>query len=129
MFCLQVNVIGDGSDLVFGDPIQWRAEFTPKLYKDGRIKPIQISELNDKGARHYCWLSPSEPFLDANGGVAWTAPEHGAFVYLFHDEPLSSAEQDRLFPIRLHSNDELARCLLCFVARERASCRAVCRTG
>ena len=45
--CVQANVIGSGTDLVFSRPEPWRAEFTHALHSTKRIQRITIADLFD----------------------------------------------------------------------------------
>ena len=64
----------------------------------GRIQPITIEELVEKGVRHFCWIVPGEELFSKRGD-RWVPAPHGAFMYLFHDQPLDSDPKDCFFPI------------------------------
>jgi len=99
---VQANAVAQGNALYFSERQWWRPEFTTYLARQGRFQEITIQQMRDQGARHFCWVRPSEQ-LEAGSGKnkeIWTFPsELGAFVYLFHDDPNVSSAQDCFFSI------------------------------
>lgn len=89
--------------LQFGDPQKWKLEWTRELHKFGRFQPITIPQLQDTGAKYFCWLRPGEQIP---GGPA---NRHGGFVYLFHDNVIEEdpalTSYDRFFAV-LGGEDE-----------------------
>lgn len=49
------------------------------------------------GARHFAWVHAGETLFGSPG--AWQPAMHGAFVYLFRDDPTECSQQDVFFPI------------------------------
>jgi hypothetical protein len=96
---LAANAIGEGDTLCFGAPRPWRAEYTNKLIEENRFQPITLSNMLSAGARHFAWIHAGETLVGSPG--AWEPAEHGAFVYLFHDDPTENRQQDLFFPLAL----------------------------
>ena len=97
--------------LIFGGHRRCRHEWTEALVRAGRFAPVTIRPLLDRGATHFCWLTPNEKLKDADGTPLRYQPtgtEEGAFVYLFHTKSLDfeknppserSLQLARFFPI------------------------------
>lgn len=95
---------GEETALQFGEPQQWRPEWTGDLFKAGRFQPITLPFLKEQGAEWFCWINPGEQI--PNGPRS----EHGAFVYLFHENPLEQDPEaikfDRIFHILDKGDDD-----------------------
>jgi len=94
---LAANAIGEGDSLYFGAPQPWRAEYTNKLVAENRFQPVTLSNMLSAGARHFAWIHAGETLLGSPG--PWEPAAHGAFVYLFHDDPTAANPQDIFFPV------------------------------
>jgi len=94
---LAANAIGEGSDLCFASPQPWRAEYTNKLVAENRFQPVTLSNMLNAGARHFAWIHAGETLVGSAG--PWEPAVHGAFVYLFHDDPTGTSSQDIFFPV------------------------------
>mmetsp|Transcript_111388 Transcript_111388/g.311315 ORF Transcript_111388/g.311315 Transcript_111388/m.311315 type:complete len:463 (+) Transcript_111388:133-1521(+) len=95
----------DVGALHFAEPRMWCHEWTAALAEMGRFQKITLKSVRDTGARMYMWLRPQEVIEGADGNPFPLQPDapHGAFVYLFHDDILSTDEVeialDRYFAV------------------------------
>ena len=98
--CIQANAIGIGTGLLFSAPQLWKADFTEALHEAKRIQPVTLQEFRQKGARYFCWVHAGET-LEASKGPdrTWTVSQHGAFIYLFSENPLERNANDIYFSI------------------------------
>jgi hypothetical protein len=91
------NAIGGGDDLRFGAPEKWRSEYTSTLIEHRRFQPVTLENLKGAGAKWFAWIHAGETLLGPTG--TWTPTQHGAFVYLFHDDASEVSERDVFFSI------------------------------
>ena len=90
-----------GGGLAFEDPAPWNPAFSAAL--DGRWHPIKVAFLRNKGVKLFAWINPGE-VLTSMRGVEWRVCEHGAFVYLFHEDLQQEDERDMFFCIKAQTN-------------------------
>eukprot|EP00428_Durinskia_dybowskii_P036589 CAMPEP_0170270042 /NCGR_PEP_ID=MMETSP0116_2-20130129/34965_1 /TAXON_ID=400756 /ORGANISM="Durinskia baltica, Strain CSIRO CS-38" /LENGTH=464 /DNA_ID=CAMNT_0010521233 /DNA_START=66 /DNA_END=1457 /DNA_ORIENTATION=+ len=96
---------GDVGTVHFAEPRKWLPEWTAALVEQGRFQKITWRALKEVGARMYLWLRPHEVIEAADGNPLPFQPEvpYGGFVYLFHDNLLSTDEVevalDRYFAV------------------------------
>jgi len=91
-----VMAVSLGSGLQFGQPNKWKANYSSSLGK--RWQPVTAPLLLKAGAKIFAWINPGES-LKAGGGEPWVVCKHGAFAYLFHDDPGVEDERDVYFAI------------------------------
>jgi hypothetical protein len=95
----------DTGGMSFGEPRRWRREWTGSLVELGRFQTVTMKALRQMGAQYYCWLRPSEIIESSDGSPQFIQPEveHGGFVFLFHDNMLSTdpceLALNRYFPV------------------------------
>lgn len=93
--------------LQFSEPRLWAPEWSSSLVAQGRFQRITIQSLVEMGARMYVWLRPREIIEGSDGKPLPTQPQvpYGGFVYLFHEDPLTSDPAlqvlDRYFALAL----------------------------
>jgi len=98
---------GDIGNLHFAEPKRWLPEWSAALAETGRFQKITIKNLRETGVRMYLWIRPEEVIECEDGNPLPIQPEapHGAFVYLFHSDVLSTDEAatalDRYFAVTL----------------------------
>lgn len=85
-----------GSGLQFSAPSKWQAKYSASL--QSRWQPVVARMMQKKGAKLYAWINPGEA-LEASGEKSWTVAQHGAFAYLFHDDPLQEDPRDIYFEV------------------------------
>eukprot|EP01065_Artemidia_motanka_P017278 TRINITY_DN20784_c0_g1_i1.p1 TRINITY_DN20784_c0_g1~~TRINITY_DN20784_c0_g1_i1.p1 ORF type:complete len:1344 (+),score=278.87 TRINITY_DN20784_c0_g1_i1:67-4032(+) len=86
------NALAAGDMLHFDGPFPWRQEYTQQLEADGRLVPITLHALREKGATHFAYLMPNEVLGGFKGLAPWKVSKHGGFVYMMQggDESLRS---------------------------------------
>eukprot|EP00756_Hemistasia_phaeocysticola_P007343 Hpha_TRINITY_DN14226_c0_g1::TRINITY_DN14226_c0_g1_i1::g.22637::m.22637 len=75
------NALTQGDMLHFDGPFPWRREYTELLRSNGRLVPVTLRALKDKGAQEFAYLIPGET-LSGPGLPSWRVTKHGGFVYL-----------------------------------------------
>jgi hypothetical protein len=94
------------ADCHFGKPRKWQKEWTAALVAQGRFQAVTIKALSDIGAKHFCWIRPSEIIRGSDGKPLAAQPmlALGGFAYLFHENPLTKKQHrlasDCYFPIK-----------------------------
>jgi len=105
-----VYAVSLGSGLSFEAGKPWNHKYTAAL--EGRLVPITVPFLLDKGARFFAWINGGEvlrpPAKDVLGGEDWKAPAHGCFVYLFSESYKLADERDVFFAVAGSSEDPKA---------------------
>lgn len=96
-YVLAANAIGPGASISFGPPEPWRSGYTAALIEQNRFQPVTLTDVLSAGARHFAWLHAGETLLGTYG--PWEPSAHGAFVYLFHDDPTEEHPQDVFFQV------------------------------
>lgn len=82
---LQMNcVIPDEEGILrFGPARVWRPEWTAKLRRRRRFRPVTLRKLLQAGAMEFCWVRPNELVAGpSEDGAGFTSNEFGAFVYI-----------------------------------------------
>lgn len=102
---------GDGGDaeafslLRCGAPQLWARAWSVALAGQGRFQRVTMREVEEVGARMFCWLRPDEVLESTDGEPLTFQPHvpHGGFVYLFHEDVLDPEDSllalDRYFPV------------------------------
>eukprot|EP00443_Scrippsiella_acuminata_P113355 CAMPEP_0115760420 /NCGR_PEP_ID=MMETSP0272-20121206/99985_1 /TAXON_ID=71861 /ORGANISM="Scrippsiella trochoidea, Strain CCMP3099" /LENGTH=429 /DNA_ID=CAMNT_0003206075 /DNA_START=84 /DNA_END=1374 /DNA_ORIENTATION=+ len=87
---------GERGGLHFAEPRRWLPEWTAALVEQGRFQRITMKAFQEAGARMYLWLRPHEVLEAADGNPLPSQPEvpHGGFVYLFHEDVLSTDDAE-----------------------------------
>merc|ERR1719272_848881 len=81
---VQLNAVipDEAGQLRFGPPRPWKAEWTARLRRLRRLRPVTLRKMLRAGAMEFCWVRPNEfvegPSADVDG---FAANEFGAFVY------------------------------------------------
>lgn len=94
----------EASALCFADPRPWLPEWTAALVAEGRLQPVLVSSLDEKGAKYFAWLHPGE-LLQLRGEELDRQPviPFGGFAYLFHADLYTEEEEevclDRYFAV------------------------------
>merc|ERR1712137_736362 len=87
---IRLNAVSPAADggLRFGPPLHWEAEWSSRLMKAGRFRPITVDEISQSGATHFCWIRPNEVMWfsssAADGAGDGGAPicPYGGFAYI-----------------------------------------------
>lgn len=97
-----VMAISLGRGLNFESPLPWPREYTMAL--EDRWHPVTAPFLRERGARLFVWINPGERIEPMVGGEPWRVSDHGAFVYLFHEDLKATDERDAVYAV---SQDEV----------------------
>ncbi|KAH3756330.1 hypothetical protein Pelo_11894 [Pelomyxa schiedti] len=93
----------------FGAAHPWSSNLTEVLWKQGRFQQVSIKELFDAGARHFCWIRPGERIGSESNGMEGLAWPHGAFAYLFGDDPFLDDPRNCCFPVQPATHNHQCR--------------------
>jgi len=82
-----------GSGIAFSAANKWKHKYSASLA--GRWQPVTAPLLRKKGARLFAWINPCEVLTQ--GEDPWIVSKHGAFAFLFHDDPAQEDARDVYF--------------------------------
>eukprot|EP00429_Kryptoperidinium_foliaceum_P086376 CAMPEP_0176199690 /NCGR_PEP_ID=MMETSP0121_2-20121125/8683_1 /TAXON_ID=160619 /ORGANISM="Kryptoperidinium foliaceum, Strain CCMP 1326" /LENGTH=586 /DNA_ID=CAMNT_0017538549 /DNA_START=77 /DNA_END=1837 /DNA_ORIENTATION=+ len=95
---LSVKALCHGSGLSFGAPQAWSAAaFSQAL--EGRWSSAPWPLPRGSGAKLFAWVGPGEVLKPASGDKPPVEVKHGAFVFLFHENPLEHDDRDVIFHV------------------------------
>ena len=103
MKCIQALAVSLGTGFTFERPQPWPHECTKALVQENRFQKVTIEPLAAKGARYFAWIHAGEE-IKCESGSHRMLNEHGAFAYLFHEDPLEWDGRDVFFPIARGKN-------------------------
>ena len=76
-----INALDSGPGLFFDEPRSLTGQMRKTLETEGRLQPVTLSSLGDKGIESFCWISPCEALAGVpTASCKW---QHGAFAYAY----------------------------------------------
>jgi len=83
--------------MTFHERRSWNhPELTRRLHVERRFNRITVEYFLNMGAQLFAWILPNESVDGSDAESDWP---HGAFVYLFHEDPYDNNERDCYFAV------------------------------